>query len=147
VTKLLQILGVFNLEVFENGRLISQESSHNLVVNSGLTAIADLLRGITTGREIADIGFGTNGTPTVATTTALTDPYLKPFTLISQPSPGRLEIDWSLELTEANGMDIREFGLLSANGTLIARKNRDLLQKTSALTLQGKWIILIKAVR
>lgn len=142
----LRICGIFNLQVFKHGQLIIEDSSRNLVVNSGLTAIADLLRGQTTGRSIASIGFGTNGDRTLATTTALTDQFLKPFTSISQPSPGRLEIDWSLELTEANGLDIREFGLLSTNGTLLARKNRDLLQKTSALTLQGKWIILITPV-
>ena len=142
----LRILGIFNLQIFEHGRLIAQESNHNLVVNSGLTAIADMLRGITTGRAIANIGFGTNGNPTLATTTALTSPFLKPYTLISQPTPGRLEVDWTLALTEANGLDIREFGLVLANGTLLARKNRDLLQKTSALTLQGKWIILINPV-
>lgn len=142
----LRISGIFNLQIFENGRLVADESSHNLVVNSGLTAIADLLRGITTGRSIESIGFGTNGDPTLPTTTELTGEFLKPYTSISQPTPGRLEVDWSLELSEANGLDIREFGLLTENGTLIARKNRDLLQKTSALTLQGKWIILITPV-
>lgn len=142
----LRISGIFNLQIFENGKLIVQESNHNRVVDSGLSAIADLLRGQATGRSIAQIGFGTNGSPTLPTTTTLTAPYLKPFSLISQPTPGRLEVDWSLELTEANGMDIREFGLILANGTLLARKNRDLLQKTSALTLQGKWIVKINSV-
>lgn len=141
----LGISGIFNLTIFENGNLISRESSRNLVVNSGLEATADLLRGQPVGKEIADVGFGTNGNPTSPTDTALTDVWTKPYTSISQVAPGRLEIRWSLELSEANGMDIREFGLLTANGTLFARKRRDLLQKTAALTLQGLWIILIEA--
>jgi len=140
------ISGIFNLDIYQAGILISSESSQNLVVNAGLNTIADLLRGITFGRSIATIGFGTNGDPTLPSTTALTNPFLKPPESIAQEGNGRLEIKWELGSGEAIGTEIREFGLLTENGLLFARKNRDLLQKTAALTLRGTWIVQLTAV-
>jgi len=140
------ILGVFNLDVYQGKSLIFREVSQNLVVNSGLNTIADLLRGITFERSIATIGFGTNGDPTLPTTASLTNPFLKLPESIAQEGNGRLEINWELGSGEAIGKDIREFGLMTENGLLFARKTRDILQKTAALTLRGTWIIQLTAV-
>jgi len=140
------ILGVFNLDIYQGSSLIFREVSQNLVVNSGLNTIADLLRGITFERSIATIGFGTNGDPTLPTTTSLTNPFLKLPESIAQEGNGRLEINWELGSGEAIGKDIREFGLMTENGLLFARKTRDILQKTAALTLRGTWIIQLTAV-
>ena len=140
------ILGVFNLDIYQGNSLIFREVSQNLVVNSGLNTIADLLRGITFERSIAMIGFGTNGDPTLPTTTSLTNPFLKLPASIAQEGIGRLEINWELGSGEAIGKDIRECGLMTENGLLFARKTRDILQKTAALTLRGTWIIQLTAV-
>jgi hypothetical protein len=46
-------------------------------------------------------------------------------------------------VSEANGMAIREFGLLTANGTLFARRIRaNPIYKESDISIEGEWIII-----
>src|SRR5689334_7788300 len=45
---------------YEDGRLLFER--HNLVVNAGLTALANLLGGVTSGEFVAVVGFGSGNT-------------------------------------------------------------------------------------
>lgn len=49
-----------------------------------------------------------------------------------------------LERERKRGLNIRELGLLCADGTLFARKVRGLIEKTSDLSITGSWTIIFK---
>ncbi|MNC78397.1 hypothetical protein D3C75_1305980 [compost metagenome] len=49
---------------------------------------------------------------------------------------------FTLGESEANGLNIRELGLLCADETLFARKVRGLIEKTSDLSITGSWTII-----
>jgi hypothetical protein len=50
--------------------------------------------------------------------------------------------NWPLAATEANGKEIREFGLFCTDGALFARRIRDRpIYKESDIALEGEWII------
>lgn len=136
----LSIKGIFTLKVYDDqGNLIEDYLDRNLVVNGGRSAVTRLIAGDTTGRSVTKIGVGTNATAPSVTDTALTGSFVKALGTISYPTVSSVRWDWTLELTEANGMAIREFGLICSNDTLFARKTRDVINKTSSIRLVGTW--------
>jgi hypothetical protein len=64
---------------------------------------------------------------------------------------GQVQFNWSLGTTEANGMAIHEFGLMSDDGTLFSRRIREdqngnpinkPINKESDISIIGQWIII-----
>jgi hypothetical protein len=137
--------GVFAMRIYRRGKLIETYQDHNLIVDGAREVAAQLISGVDTDRTIAQIAFGTNGSVPQPSDTLITGAYTKSIELVSYPALGQAEFHWSLLTTEANGMDIFEFGLLCADGTLYARKVREkAFPKNSDFALEGEWIIFFK---
>ena len=139
----LSLRGIFEMRVYKAGKLIEEIIDDNLIVNIAKEQMAHLIAGSTTGRSIASIAFGTNGVDPDLGDTVITGQWSKAVLGHSYPLPGRVRFDWQLGLNENNGMSIREFGLLTADGKLFARKTRaNPLNKESDITVEGNWTII-----
>jgi hypothetical protein len=135
--------GIFELKVYRSGKLIEKIEDHNLVTNGAKTQAAHLIAGNVSGRNINRIAFGTNGIGPDLTDTLITGQWAKPISGLSYPSNGRVQFNWELLVTENNGMEIREFGLLTEDGTLFSRKTRaNPIHKASDISLEGQWTII-----
>jgi hypothetical protein len=135
--------GTLRYTVFKNGVPVEQFEDSNLIVNGARLQMARLIAGDVAQRSINRISVGTSGdTPTVADTT-ITGAFTKAVDGFSYPANGQVQINWKLLVSEANGKAIREFGLLTANGTLFARRVRATpLYKESDISIEGEWIII-----
>lgn len=137
-----KIEGTFRLRVIDlAGAVLHDITEKNLVVNGGRNSAARLLGGAGTNKQVTQIGFGTNATAASAPDSALTGAFVKDIDAASYPQTGAVQFDWVLDYAEANGLAIREFGLLSADDTLFSRKVRDLITKTVDIRLEGSWTI------
>lgn len=135
--------GIFELRVYNaDGCLIEQYEDWNLIVNGGRSAIASLIGAATSTKDVTQIAFGTNGASPVLTDTAITGAFTKAVGAVSYPATGQVRFAWSLELSESNGVTIREYGLLCQDNTLFARKVRADIAKTSDVRLEGTWTII-----
>lgn len=138
----IQVSGSTEHRIYDaDGRLVSSFEEHNVVVNLAKALIANLLAGGSTDK-ITKIGFGTNGTAAVATDTTLTGSTVKNVDSYTADATG-VTFYWSLSTSELNGMTIQERGLVTAAGTLFARKAHDPIVKNSGMSIQGSWRINI----
>ncbi len=157
-----QILrGSVDFLTMRNGIIIDRWQSSNLIVDIGRDAMARLLGGNRT-TFVTKIGFGTNGTPTQPQDTALANMFSKPLENVRYSgytgnyygenvavAPGQIRFEYFLNTTEANGLQIRERGLLFSDNTLFARVLRpqtpggqpDMILKQNDMTLAGAWTI------
>lgn len=127
---------------FEERYLLERWEGRNLIVNGAKTQLAHLLGGDTTGRPVSQIGFGTNGTPPVVTNTALTGAFIKNTGTVSYPASNQVRFAFSLLTSEANGISIIEFGLLSTDNTLFSRRVRgSAIVKDNTISFSGTWTI------
>lgn len=135
--------GIFTLNVFWRGLLDDQFTDDNLIVNRGRTNVSRLVGGDVAGLSVTKIGYGTNGTPAAHGNTVLASPYVKALDGKTYPDDYSVLFNFSLGANEANGMQIKEFGLLTASGLLHARKVRGgVLVKDSDLSLTGTWQLI-----
>jgi hypothetical protein len=138
------IKGIFSIKVYRQGVLIDETTEHNMVVNGGRDQIARLIAGNVAGRSINRIAFGTNGTSPDAADTAITNQFVRPVNGFVYPAMGQVQIDWELPVNENNGMAIMEFGLLTVDGTLFARRTRqNPIYKESDISIEGHWTIVL----
>lgn len=137
--------GILEYTVFKNGVAIEEVEEQNLIVTAGRTQLAHLLAGDFTGKQIAKIAFGTNGTAPALSDTKITNPFTKDINGFSYPAAGQVQFNWSLATTEANGMSILEFGLICVDTTLFSRRIRESgkpINKESDISLEGQWTII-----
>lgn len=137
------ITGSFSLEVYKNGKLVETFIEKNLVVMGGKANAAKLMGGDAAGKKIEKISVGTSNIPPVDGDAALTGAFTKAIATVSYPETNSVQFNFTIEDTEANGMTIREFGLLNTDNTLCARKVRADIVKTSGIRLVGTWKITI----
>jgi hypothetical protein len=138
------IHGWFRMKVYRRGVLAEEWEERNLVVNSGRALVTRLITGGGNGVYINRIAFGTSGNIPVPPDGEITAPFIKAIDGVSYPAFNQALIDWSLATTEANGMEIREFGLVCTDGALFARRTRQkVLYKESDIAIEGQWIITI----
>lgn len=136
------VKGIFKMTAYgEGGIKLFDYLEKNMVVTVGKQSLASLLAGAGSGKEITKVAFGTNGAAPSLTDTSITNPFVKTVAAVSYPIAGQVQFDWVLDTAENNGIGIREFGLLSNDGTLFARKIRDVFNKTNLNRLEGSWII------
>jgi hypothetical protein len=164
-SRLFKPRGIFKMTVRKAGKIIEQYEDHNLIVNNAKLLMAHLIAGDTTGKSIAKIAFGTNGTTPTPGDAMITNAFLKPVSNITYPGYLTEEVnwgpvlglptdlvtewlgyqvrfDWELLTTEDNGQAISEFGLLSGNQTLFNRKTRNNpIHKEPDISIEGSWII------
>ena len=134
--------GHLRIWVRKNGELVEKMDEHNLIVDNAKTVMAHLAGGDVASRSIAKVAFGTNGTAPAASDSSITDPYEKQVDAVEYPQSGQVTFHFSLGSSEANGKQIREFGLLCADGTLFARRIRsEALAKEQDITIDGEWTI------
>lgn len=135
--------GIFRLNVFVRGELVEKFEEDNLLVDQGRANVVHLLGGDGANLQITQIGFGTSGVAPAAGNTALTGQFLKALTSHSYPTATSVQFNFDLATTDANGLMIMEFGLITASGTLHARKVRAAaLAKASDMSLSGSWTLL-----
>ena len=138
------VKGIFTIEVYKKGVLIEKYTENNLIVNGARDQVARLIAGNVSGRSIEKIAFGTNGTAPDVADTAITQQFARPVNGFSYPAMGQVQIDWELPTTENNGMAIREFGLLTVDGTLFARRTRtNPIYKEPDISIEGHWTIVL----
>ena len=136
--------GILTVRVFKKGVLIQEVVENNLILNGARNQVARLIAGNVTGRGIDRIAFGTNGAGPEATDTAITNQFARAVKCFSYPAMGQVQIDWDLPVTENNGMAIMEFGLLTTDDTLFARRTRrDPVFKEADISLEGYWTIIL----
>lgn len=138
----IELKGVFHVKIFQGDKLINEITENNLIVASGRTALAQLLGNTSPGGYISNIAFGEGSVAPSTLDTTLTTPFSKAVNSVSYPGVGQVKFDWSLELTEDNGVTIQEYGLMCSDGTLFARKTGVLVAKDNTIRLEGSWTII-----
>lgn len=134
--------GVLCYEIRSGGRVIETVRERNLIVDNSRTIHAKLLGGSFANQPVTQFGVGTNGTAPASGNTALSGAFLKAVDSVTFPAAGQVQFAFSLASGEANGMAILEFGLLTANNTLYARRVRSsALNKASDISISGTWTI------
>jgi hypothetical protein len=132
--------GAVTLRGFDADGLLWTWNAYNLVVNGGRQAISRLLGNQPTGKNIDRFAVGSNGSGAVLTDVAITDQFAKAVSGISFPGNG-VQFAFSLELSEANGLTIREFALLCADNTVFSRIVRAPIIKDNTVRIEGTWTI------
>jgi hypothetical protein len=139
-----ELRGEFWMKVYRKGILIEEYEDHNIIVNGARSAVARLISGNGTGKNINRIAFGIGGIAPSPDNTTITGAFIKNLTSYSYPVTGQVLFLWDLLTTEANGKGILEFGLLCADDTLFARKTRAKpLEKDSDISIEGRWLIIL----
>jgi hypothetical protein len=138
----MKINGVFSLKVFENGLLVNEYVDKNLFLDKGLEYISKLLSFETTD-EIVSIIFGEDGTAPAPDDASITLGFRKNIASKVSSSAGVVDIEWELDTTEGNGLEIAEFGLMTDANDLIARKTGVTISKSSSVSLTGTWTLEI----
>lgn len=133
--------GIFCLQTFENGALVDSYEDKNVIVVVGRRQLCRLLAGDVVGRSVTRIGFGEGTSPAASSDTALTSGFVKSVDSVTYPTSTSVRFNWTLGTGDANGKAITEFGLLSTDNTLFARKQRSVINKTSSISLIGTWTI------
>lgn len=126
-----------------NGDIVFNYSDNNMIV----TVAKDVMSRVVSdadadGYIISKIGIGENGNGPELDDTYLTNSYIKNLVNYSYPELGQVKFTWYIDYSEANGLEIREFGLLTTNDTLFARKTRGVITKDDDLSLEGSWTII-----
>lgn len=143
----LKIVGRFALKIYHaDGRLLDDYVGENLVVNQGKDGLAKMLGGdidVSSGEKVVDtVGFGSSAAPATVTDTVLTGSFEKAITEVTYPAANQINFFWELGLLENNGATIREFGLITGDGGLFARKVRGTdIVKTDVIRLEGNWTV------
>jgi hypothetical protein len=135
--------GTLCLRVYKNGRLVESWEDRNLIVNLTREALAHLLSGTFDGDnlKITHVHFGTNGSPPDGEDNHIENPYQKAVVVL-HPAADKAKIDFSLDYSEAIGLAIHEFGLITVDGSLFARKTREYpLIKDKDISIVGEWLI------
>lgn len=147
-TDKLQFNGIFEQKIYKldhHNKLILIEDyiDKNLIVTVGKEKITKLLANDGSNHYISSIAVGTNQTTPTIADTSITDSFIKNITSYSFPSQQSVSFSWVLELTEANGKSIGEYGLICQDSTLFARKTRGVVAKESDILIEGNWTINI----
>lgn len=136
--------GMVTIRVYDGNMLVQEVYESNLVVTLGKTNITHLLGGNAAGKRISHIAVGTNGAAAVIEDNTLTNMFSKLVDSATYPDSLSVQFNFDIDNDEANGITIREFGLLNEDGVLCARKIRTgEIVKTSAIRILGSWKITI----
>ena len=137
----LGIQGEVYLEVWRKGSLVDVWHDKNMVMTGGKVNMARLFAG-EVGFHAVSVGFGTSASPASPDDTDLTGKVAKEILRVEYHTPTSVRCHFELEENDAVGMDIREFGLFCADGTLFSRRTRpEGLRKTDQESIKGYWQI------
>jgi len=139
-------IGILQYQIYDNEQLIEVFDERNLIVLN-----SRIIQAKTAGGAdpllwaISKVGVGTNATAPSTADSALTSGVTVPIYEVSYPTSSSVRFHFRFDPTDAIGMNIAEFGLLSGNNTLFSRKNRTPLMKTNSISLRGTWTIIFNA--
>ena len=126
----------------KDGKILDIYEKHNLVVDVGRTALAELLGGLNqSDKKVTQGGFGTSDTAPLPGNTSLTTEFKKVLDGVSYPATAKVSFEYSLSTLEYNGNTIKEFGLFTFDDTLFARLTHPGIAKTSVIGLTVEWVI------
>lgn len=138
-------IGIFTLRIINaiTNELIEEYVERNLIVNTGKSGMAHLLGegGAYDDKHIYRIAFGTDGSEPTPGDTTITGAFTKVLDSTTYPDATSVLFTYSLAASENNGMNIQEFGLLTVDSTLYARRIRAVIPKDSSIRLEGSWKI------
>lgn len=134
------IKGCIRYVVYRKGVPIETVEDHNLVVNGGRTRLAQLISGAET-RYVTKIGFGEGQDNPALTDNTLTN--MQTIDITSSAIDGQsVTFNWYLDADHCNGMNIREFGLLTSDNILVTHQQRGrVLGKADDITIEGQYIL------
>ena len=136
----MKLRGIFTANVFENGNLVRTIHEENVITTVGLDAILQHIGGLAS-EFLAALEAGTGTTPASASDTSLqTGVFSTPLASVSV-SGNDLILDWIIGNGDANGNTLSEFGLVTNGAVLFNRKVIAGIAKTSAIQIQGSWIL------
>lgn len=141
-TDTLKPKGILQYRIWQGGKLVFEEEGNNLVVVGGRDAIAKLIGGDGTDKQIVEFAVGEGDSAPVDGDTTLTNEFTKAIYNVTYPVAGTAQVEFSLDTTEANGMAITEFGLYCADGSLFSRKVVPVISKTSDIRIEATWKII-----
>lgn len=145
--------------VRRNGAVIEEFSDQNMIMTLGRVAIARLFAGENGGHG-AYVGAGSSSAPPAPEQESLTDEVqvsvasvsyaeaevvngVTSWTESATPTPN-VRFNFLFGTGDANGLEIREFGLFTSDGTMFARRVRSgsgAIAKDSDIEIEGYWII------
>ena len=141
VSEGLAIQGEVYIEIRRRGKLVGTWHDQNMVMLQGKANIAKLFAG-ETGFHATHVGFGTNPEAASPDNADLENKVVKEISEKEYHTPTAVRCHFELEEDDAVGMNIREFGLFCADGTLFSRRTRpEGLQKTDQESIRGYWQI------
>ena len=135
-------VGWFRLNVWRRDVLIETIDERNATVIGYADAAAAAYAGQSSG-FVTQIGYGTSLAPAAWGNTGLTAAFIKQLDGFALAGGGCVQFNFSLAPSEAVGLGIGEFGLLTAGGALVARKVRlaGLIAKDGVTSFQGTWTV------
>lgn len=140
----IRVTGIFRCKVFENGKLVREIEDKNLVVTLGLEHLATALTG-SNPPGVTQIGVGEGSAAPAAGDTALSADNFHTAIDNAARVGSSTVFTWSIDTSEANGIDITEFGLCFGDNTLFARKTGVTISKNNTISLSGTWTINFSA--
>lgn len=142
----LGLRGKLRLVIRRRGRVVEIDDEDNLVMDAPRADIASCLAGApVTILPVTHVAVGTNGAAPTGQDAAITFAFTKPLLQVSRPSPTVVVCTFQILSTDANGMAIREFGLLRSDGSLYARRTRSgkVIEKDSDIEIDGEWTLYV----
>lgn len=138
-----KLVGELKLRGFdEDGNTLWEQVYKNLVVNGGKDNLAKLLGG--SGAVASKMGVGTSGTAAAVTDTALTATTYSNNLTGHTFGTNAVTFSYLFTTSEANGITIREMGLLTSGNVLLARKVLDNpIVKNNTFGIDGTWTITV----
>lgn len=133
--------GILELKIYRKGVLVEHFIEPQMILNRAKTLMAKAAKNEAAGVYVNRIAFGTSSTPANPSDTALTSAYVKNIGSHTYPATGQIKFDFTLTTLEANGKNIKEFGLMLTDGTLFARKVRGAIEKDEDMSIVGSWTI------
>jgi len=138
----MKIKGEVHYKVFENGKLVQEETLKNLVVDGGKDAIAKLIGNLNASKFVDQIGFGEGTSTPAGADSSLTNHFIKAVSSVTTPAINKVTFHWSLTTGEGNGMNITEFGLFTNDNFLFARRLAlSTIVKNNTISIAGTWTL------
>lgn len=133
--------GVLHLIAYDQqGRELWSLRQSNQIVNGAYEIAAEALAGLPNA-AISKVAAGTNGTEPTESDTSITDPTIVDVQTVEYPAPDTVRFNFTFGYMDAAGKSIAEFGLLTIDGRLFARKVRQPIEKTEYMIIKGSWEI------
>lgn len=141
------IAGSIFYKVYKNDRLIETVADHNLVVNGGREWLAKLVCGDSLTR-ITKLGLGDSSLVESLTDSAITNCFVVALAGHSVGASSLTDFssavtfNWTVEKNQANGLNIREFGLMTSDDILVTRQVRgSVIGKADDIRIVGTYTL------